>query len=312
MRIEPYDSSMQEIWDDFIQKSKNGTFLFCRDYMEYHSSRFVDASLFFVEKEEVIAVMPANISDDVLVSHGGLTFGGIVFNSKMMIQTALDIFQCLIDYLGRNGVTRLIYKAIPHIYHDIPAEEDLYALFRLGASLIRRDLSSTILLCSKLKYSHDRLNCIKKAKKSELKVYQSVDFGNFMDLVASSLARKHGKTPVHSADEMRSLAARFPENIRLFLAQKGDRLMGGVIIYESKHVAHAQYIAATDEGKKMGALDLTIDFLIGHYAGEKKYFDFGISTDHDGMFLDTGLVSNKQSFGARSIVYDFYEIKVAP
>ena len=34
-------------WNKFIAKSKNGTFLFDRNYMDYHSDRFHDYSLLF-------------------------------------------------------------------------------------------------------------------------------------------------------------------------------------------------------------------------------------------------------------------------
>jgi hypothetical protein len=81
-----------------------------------------------------------------------------------------------------------------------------------------------------------------------------------------------------------------------------------VIIYESCQVAHAQYIGTTSEGRKVGALDLIMSYLINDYYAQKKYFDFGISTEDDGRYLNTGLIENKQGFGARAVVYDFYEI----
>ena len=45
-----------------MKVSKNGTFLFLRAYMDYHSDRFHDHSLMFHnEKGKLIAVLPANI-----------------------------------------------------------------------------------------------------------------------------------------------------------------------------------------------------------------------------------------------------------
>ena len=87
-------------------------------------------------------------------------------------------------------------------------------------------------------------------------------------------------------------------------------MQAGVIIYESRHVAHAQYIGTSSEGRKTGALDLIIEYLINDYYAAKPYFDFGISTEDGGRYLNTGLVENKQSYGARAIVHDFYELEI--
>ena len=53
-----------------------------------------------------------------------------------------------------------------------------------------------------------------------------------------------------------------------------------------------------------------MDYLINECYSSKEYFDFGISTENEGLFLNEGLTSQKQEFGGRGIVYDFYEIRV--
>ena len=45
--IVKYNHNMKAEWDAFVKTSKNGTFLFMRDYMEYHNDRFIDYSLLF-------------------------------------------------------------------------------------------------------------------------------------------------------------------------------------------------------------------------------------------------------------------------
>jgi hypothetical protein len=84
-----------------------------------------------------------------------------------------------------------------------------------------------------------------------------------------------------------------------------------VIIYDSKPVAHAQYIAASNTGQKLGATDLVFDSLITQYSTGKRYLDFGISTEKGGAYLNRGLSAQKQGFGARAIMYDAYEVDVA-
>ncbi len=85
-------------------------------------------------------------------------------------------------------------------------------------------------------------------------------------------------------------------------------MIAGVIIFESDQVAHAQYIGVADDGRKCGALDLIMNYLINDYYATKRYFDFGISTEDNGRYLNAGLVENKQSYGARAVVHDFYEL----
>jgi hypothetical protein len=91
---------------------------------------------------------------------------------------------------------------------------------------------------------------------------------------------------------------------------KNEDILAGVVIYESKNVAHAQYIASEEKGREIGALDMIFDYLINEYYKNKKYFDFGISTEKDGLYLNEGLIFFKEGFGARGVVHDFYEVNI--
>jgi hypothetical protein len=306
-----YESSYKSRWNDFISKSKNGSFLFFRDYMEYHKDRFFDSSLLFFEDDVLIAVMPANVSGSVLQSHEGLTFGGVTSNKQMRIELMLDVFDSLMEYLSQHRIKTIVYKPIPHIYHTVPAEEDLYALFRHGARLIRRDVSSAIVFDEPIPFSKSRRRGITLAKKSGITITRTDDFEAFMSIVGGVLKSKYNVKPTHTSSEIVSLAQKFPENIKLFAAYRDEIMLAGVIIYESGPVAHAQYIASSDTAKKMGVADLVFDSIISHYSTEKKYFDFGISTEKGGAYLNSGLAANKQYFGARAIMYDTYEVDVA-
>ena len=309
--INRYTSNDKQAWDNFIARAKNGVFLFCRDYMDYHADRFTDHSLmFFGSDEALLAVMPANISGDVLSSHGGLTFGGIITDSRMKTHLMLELFETLQVFLRSAKIRHVVYKAIPHIYHQLPAEEDLYALYRVGAKLVRRDVSTTIDLQSKLTFSKGRKYEIKQAQKYGLEVKRSNAFDVFMAIEEQVLDTKYETKPTHTAAELEMLAERFPDAIKLFVATRNSETLAGVVIYESQNVVHAQYIAASDEGKKVGALDLILNYLITDYCSGKKYFDFGISTVNDGRDLNLGLIENKQSFGGRAVVYDFYELEI--
>jgi hypothetical protein len=278
--------------------------------MEYHSDRFEDSSLMFFENDKLVALMPANLAQGNLVSHGGLTFGGVLVDDRMTINLMLGIFESLSAFLREIRCSKLIYKPVPHIYHKIPAEEDLYALFVRGACLVRRDLSTTMDLRNRLPYAKGRKWSINKARKAGLTVERSLDFDAFMAIEEYVLRKYHGTKPVHSAAEIQLLAERFPDNIRMFGAFQAGRMLAGVIVYADWRVAHTQYISSTDEGRALGASDLVLDHLIREVYADRAYFDFGISTEQSGRFLNAGLALYKENFGGRSLAYDWYEIEV--
>lgn len=310
IRVEPYTSQHRQIWDEMIAHSRNGVFLFFRDYMEYHSDRFQDASLLFFDEHSLLAVLPANRNGDQVVSHGGLTFGGVISRHSLGASAMLELFDTLREWLRAQGVRSLLYKPVPHIYHRMPAEEDLYALFRSGARLVRRDLSSTLDMVSRPPMQHGRQSQLKRGKRAFV-VRESRDFGAFMDLVSSGLTAKYNVAPTHTKEEIELLAARFPQNIRLHGAYRGEHLCAGVLVYENTNVAHVQYIAGEDDAKREGALECIFDDLLERRYATIRYFDWGISTEQAGRWLNLGLVQNKESYGARGVVYDLYELDLA-
>jgi len=311
MKIVRYSQEHKNEWDSFIKGSKNGTFLHCRDFMEYHSDRFSDYSLLFYEKDKLTALLPANIQNDVLFSHKGLTYGGLVINNKVKSIQVITIFDTLISFLKSQKINKFLYKSIPHIYHKYPAEEDLYALSQNGAILSARSISSTIDLSSdRPPYAELRKRQIKKSQQQGIALSETNDFKAFWNILEDNLKDRHNTNPVHSMGEISLLKGRFSANIRLFVASQGENIIAGCLVFETDTVAHVQYISANDEGKQYGALDCLFDWLISDIFAHKKYFDFGISTENEGHYLNEGLISQKEGFGARAIVYDTYTLNI--
>jgi Acetyltransferase (GNAT) domain len=289
-----------------------GLFLFLRDYMEYHQDRFEDHSLIFRdERGTPVALLPACRRGEVLDSHGGLTYGGVVSGASMTAARMLDVFDALLEYMRRESFTLLRYRAVPHIYHGVPAEEDLYALTRNGACLVRRATLSTVDVRQPVDAQERRRRGVRKARAAALSCGESSDLAAYWALLSTVLLETYGARPVHSLDEITLLQRRFPRNIRLFGAFQGPSLVAGVLVYESPAVARAQYIAASDTGKRMAALDLLFDFLLREVYPDKAYFDFGTSESADGRDLNRGVLEYKESLGARAVVQDTYDLPVA-
>ena len=136
MKILKYCDELKGDWDCFNMNSKMPLFMFNRDYMEYHKDRFNDNSLlFYDDKDELLAILPATVQDGILTSHGGLTYGGFILSNSVKQHTVNDLFSELIKYAKKNEIKKIIYKTIPHIYHMQGAEEDFYSLFLNNASI---------------------------------------------------------------------------------------------------------------------------------------------------------------------------------
>jgi hypothetical protein len=282
--------------------------MFNRDYMEYHADRFTDASLVVLdESDNIAAVIPANIRGDTLYSHQGLSFGGLIMGRKLRAADVLEIFDMVGAHGRAKGLARLIYKPIPGIYHRQPAEDDLYAMFRLGASLYRVDLSTTIDLADPGKFSNGKRTGLNRAEREGVEVRESVDFTRFFEVADHRLQEKYATSPVHTEAEMMRLHQSFPGNIRLFGAFVGGRMEAGCIVYATDKVCHAQYIASTQAGRETRGVDAIIGHLIRDVFKDKAYFDFGNSNEEEGRMLNTNLCGQKEEFGGRGTVQMFYE-----
>lgn len=308
--IKKYTAEDAATWDAFVDASKNGTFMLKRGYMDYHADRFTDHSMMFYDGDKIVALLPASQHNSELRSHGGLTYGGLIISMETKVQQVIEIFMALKDYMKEQNITSLLYKRVPEIYYQYPSDEDIYALYRIGANLARRDISSTIYLPSKIKFSERRKRGSKQAAKQGIVIKLSVDYVEYIDMLSEILQKYHDTKPVHTAQDLELLSSRFPDNIKLYAAYKEESMLAGVVIFETDRVAHAQYIANSDEGRQCGALDAVMDYLINQQYADKEYFDFGISTENNGMYLNEGLVTQKQEFGGRGIAYDFYELVV--
>lgn len=312
MEILRYVPEMKERWDDFVDKSKNGTFLLKRDYMEYHSDRFPDHSYVFVDGEGAfVGLLPATLRGDVLSSHAGLTYGGLVMGMVTSATDALEMFSLLRAEMRRLGVKTLVYKAIPHIYHRQGAEEDLYALFRNDARLIVRNVSTVINMSDPIPSGRLTVKAEKRRCKAGIEVKEVESSESFWDMATENLLLRHNTRPVHTAAELDYLKSRFPDNIRFFIAtDSSGELLASAVIYLDRGVVHLQYASSTPRGKKLYAADIIYHELIYDILRDNRYFDFGISNEDGGRYLNEGLLHHKEEFGGRSVVYDIYEMEI--
>ena len=306
INIKKYTSGDAQEWDCIVKKSRSGTFLHYRNYMDYHSDRFKDFSLIILRLGKPVAVFPATVSLDTVYSHAGLTYGGLLSLENLCADDTLQTFQEIGKYYREQGIKKVVVKSIPYPFYRYPCQEDLYALFRVGAKLTRRDASSVIALSEEFKYSKGRKWSINKARKCGVVVSKTLNPMRFHELLTGVL-KKYETIPTHSLGELELLMSRFPDNIFLYEAEISGYLLAGTIIFDFGDVVHTQYLATSDVGRDTGAIDFLISELIKEVYPMKKYFSFGVSTEQQGIFLNTGLIAQKEGFGARTVVHDFYD-----
>ena len=311
--VKKYSDDMRDTWDSFCDNAKNPVFMFKRNYMEYHKDRFTDSSLLFYDDEDLIALFPANVAEGELQSHGGLTYGGFITNTKMTQHTMNECFIALREYAEEMGLKRIYYKVIPHMYHLQPAEEDRYSLFINDAQLIKVESATVLNFQNPLKMPKGRKAQISRAKREKVEVRECLDeqdFYSFIDLENFVLSQHHGTKAVHTGSELYLLYSRFPQNIHLYAAMLDEKMIAGSVIFEYENVIHTQYLAADETARQLGALDLVISTLIDTYKDTKHWLDFGISTENAGRVLNEGLIFQKEGFGGRTNVYESWEMKI--
>ena len=308
--VRRYQESDYLHWNTFVRKAKNATFLFHRDFMDYHKDRFEDYSLMIFEDEKLVSVLPANRVDNSIYSHQGLTYGGLVYEEKLKLVSVILIFKAVLFYLNENKIAKIQIKTIPSIYHNKPAEELNYALFLADAQLIRRDTLAVIDLSRHFQFSKIRKRGIQKGINNGLIIKEENSFECFWNQVLiPNLGLKHNAEPVHSLDEIQFLKKHFEKNIRQFNVHHNGEIVAGTTIFESENVVHCQYISKYEREENLGSLDFLYDHLINNIFIDKRYFDFGISNENQGKILNNGLSYWKESFGASTIAHDFYEIE---
>ncbi|WP_299890749.1 GNAT family N-acetyltransferase [uncultured Lacinutrix sp.] len=280
--------------------------------MEYHSERFEDMSLLIFNEEKLVALLPANKTETILHSHQGLTYGGLILTEKLKLNETIEIFKAILLFLETQRFETLNIKLLPSIYSNLPSKEIDYILFLLNAEVTRRDVLSVIdYRAFPQSISTIRKRGVKKAKEHQLIIKENNDFEAFWNQVLiPNLEKRYKKQPVHTLLEIQRLHKHFPEKIRQFNVYKDDKIVGGTTIFETKTVAHAQYISATENKQELGSLDFLFNELTREIFKHKAFFDFGISNENNGKKLNEGLLYWKESFGARTVTQDFYRLTV--
>jgi hypothetical protein len=303
--VRPYEASDADAWDDLVGRAANGTLLHTRRYLGYHGEKFADRSLVVLRDGRPEAVLPAALDPDdpaCVVSHPGVTYGGLVHLPSFRGMAVVDALRAAAAHWQAE---RVLYKPVPHVFHRAAAQDDLWALFLLGATRYRTDLSWAVDLTGPMTWTGNRR---RSATKAPVEVARDdAALAAFWAVLEASLGERHGVRPVHTAAEMADLMRRCPDEIALHVARRDCAVVAGAIVYVAGAAWHTQYLAASPEGRSCGALDAVIAYGVdAARAAGARWYDFGISNEDRGRSLNEGLFFYKSSFGGGSVVHEFY------
>lgn len=310
IEIRKYNFNHKNDWDNFIRKSRIDTFLLYRDFMDYHADRFIDNSYLVFRKGKLESVLPGNTEGETFYSHKGLTYGGLITSTIMSMADISQSFNLINKHLKNAGIKNVIYKPIPSIYHRLPAQEDIYELFKIDAQKIGCFISSTIFQSNKLSFTESRKSGMRKAIKEDITIELSNDFDSFWNILENNLILNYNQKPAHSLKEILYLKNKFENNIMLYICRKEEIAVGGCVLFIMDNIVHVQYISANDVGKKTGALDYLFYELINNFHKQIPVFDFGHSNENMGKYINNGLIFQKEGFGGRGIVYEIYKYNI--
>ena len=309
--VRKYQSSDYIIWNQFVSEAKNGTFLFHRDFMEYHKDRFEDFSmLVFDSKMNLIAIIPATISKSEVISHQGLTYGGFVMTKNIGGTSFAQVFQRVLTFLQSNGITNFTIKMQPPLYSEIGNLGLDFCLFQKGVTAYRKDMALLIDYSQQHRFHKSKEKHWKKFDDLHLEIKEESSVKVFWEKVlVPRLTEKHQSSPVHTLDEMEKLKVLFPHSIRQFSIYKEETILAGITIFEFENGVKSQYGATTKEGEENRALDFLFMYLIEKFKREgKRFFDMGIV--NDGTSYNEGLLKQKEELGCVIYSQEHYKIKL--
>ncbi|MBF4491943.1 FemAB family protein [Flavobacterium sp. MR2016-29] len=310
--VKKYHKSDYKTWNEFIAQAKNATFLFHRDFMEYHQDRFEDFSLLIFEGEKLKAVLPANKKENSVYSHQGLTYGGLVFSSKLKGEKVESILDSILVFFNENQIETFYYKPIPSFYFPEGNNEIDFFLFKRGAVLERKEMNLAINLQLPLQISKSKMKHFRRIENLDLDIIEEQHFSPFWnEILEPRLLEKFDAKPVHTKEEMAWLKQNFPQNIRQYSVRQNDKIIAGITIFETQNVIKSQYAATSKQGEEARAVDFLFINLIHKYKRKGKlFFDMGIVNSDNEKEYDLGLLTQKQELGCSVYNQDFYKLDI--
>lgn len=308
LTVKKYQSKDCSVWNEFVLKNKVATFLFDRDFMEYHSDRFQDFSLMVYKEDELIAIMPANIKDSVLYSHQGLTYGGLIMEKTYDTSVLIAIYEVLIAFLNQHDIKTLKIKSLPEFYDHTVKNSNKLLTDNFNATVYQRHKVLAIDFSVPFTIHKSKLKNYRKNQSTGFMIQDDNRFDIFWNhVLIPRLKLKHNTKPVHTLEEIELLHHRFPNQIKQYNIFLNDEILAGITIFDKGNIVKSQYGATTERGEKTRALEYLFIYLTYKYKDEgKRFFSMGTVSDNSNKLgYNPGLLRQKEELGCQMYAQEF-------
>jgi hypothetical protein len=305
-----YTDEWKDRWDQFVLNSNNGTMFHLQRFLSYHEKgRFDWHHLLFVNKKEIVALLPGAMMGTTIESPIGASYGSFV-TADIDFATALELVDTFSDYCRDRHFERALLTPPPFIYQKVISQNIDYALAYRGFTYDKHYISHAIQLdrrdfvtgfrSTARRYIHKYL------REHPLRVEISEDYESFYPILVDNKAR-HGVKPTHTLEELLRLKKLLPENLVLFLVYKGNKPIAGSLMFVCNvQVALCFYNMLLYEYEQYNPIHVVM-YEVMKWATEKGFgwVDIGVSQDTNAenhMAPALTLIRFKEKFNAHGIL----------
>ena len=315
MEIIKYQNSKhQQIWDDYVETSNNGTIFHLRKFLAYHQNRnFQDHSLMFYENNKIVALFTAAMIDNCLYSHPGASFGGLIYN-QLSFKDCKEIIALIIEYAKENKTSKITVIPPPFIYYQQYNETMEYCLYNHSFEITEYYISSFVNLnVDPMELIHNRKKRYIKKLNNQIEIKASEDLDAFYPILIDNKAR-HNVRPTHSKEELKILMQQFPEQIKLLLSYKNNEVIGGSLVFiTNKDSCILFYNMINYDYQELQVASLQIyETLKWAYKNKIKFLDIGVSQlyKNDKIIPHDSLINFKEQFGSQAMIRKVMKLKL--
>jgi hypothetical protein len=320
LKIIEYQKKNYHHWNNFIEKSNNGTIFHRLDFLSYHGKKFQKNAnhLLWLKGTEIYAVMPLGIlpksGKKIALSPFGASWGGLVTGEKFKLKYVFEVVESLVEYLKRRKISEILITPTPMCYFRSYSSYFDFVLSSLGFKLINREVLNVTKLPKNSEKVWERLD--KKCRnqtRSALKNFtlkENVKAKEFYPILIEDKHR-HGAEPTHSLEDLEYLERNLSRMIRFDVAQNSEGQRAGIGYFISNASTLMTFYMAQEDAA-MGKNGLNALVLRGIERAVKEgfeYLDFGISSRNNQPYL--GLAEFKENFsGFSGFTRDTYQMKL--
>lgn len=319
MEIIRYTEEWKEKWDKFVLESNNGTMFHLQRFLDYHTpGKFKFDHLIFLEKGNIVAVLPGSINNGMFESPIGASYGSIV-TKDITFAKAMEIVSTLLDYGKKNGIKEFMLTAAPMIYEQYPNQSLDFAMLWQGFKYKLHYISSAI----KLDKDRDilerfsptvRRNIRKTFRDFKLRVEVNERYDEFYPILLKNKAR-HNVKPTHTYEDLLRLKELLPDRLKLFMVYYQDTpIAGSLMFYPNQYVALCFYNMLLYEYAEYKPIQRVMYEVVKDSTERGfRYVDIGVSQDtkaENPMTPSMSLIEFKEKFDAKTIMRNTLYIKL--